>query len=171
MTKRLSLSNVKYDDAPAVAVSRRNPYDGRVSVGVGHFVKAWRKRAELSQEALGKELGHKRPTTVQAWEVGRRSPKAGTLRKIATILQASDQELREALALLVGIDGPSRRLPAPQSAIRPPSDPLLSALGEALLRASPEDRLLLWTLVNLIRERLGLPAIEPSRAPRRVGAR
>lgn len=145
-------------------------YDAAVAGSVGEHLKAWRLRAKLSQEALGEKLGHERPTTVQGWEVGRRKPKAGTLRTIAKLLDVSDDELRDALAVLVGIeDASAPPRAAPRVAAPAPRDPLVEGFAEALAHGA--DRGIALALANTLRSLARLPALEPIAAPRRARAR
>lgn len=163
------MSIASSNQSEVIAAERLTAYDGDVA-GVGVLLRAWRERVGISQEALAKRMGHARPGTVQAWEKGRRLPKPKTIQALGEILGVTEAERRAALEMLVGMVTTPPRVAA-RSAAPSPTDPLLAALAEALPRASAQDRAFLWTLTNLIRERLGLPAIEPSRAPRRVGVR
>lgn len=65
----------------------------------GENLKARRDAVGLPQEALAKLLGHKRPSTVQAWEKNRRRPRSRTVRILAEHLKCSPADL------LVGVEG------------------------------------------------------------------
>lgn len=73
-------------------------YASRVAT-FGENLKARRDAAGLPQEALAKLLGHKRPSTVQAWEKNRRRPRSRTVRILAEHLKCSPADL------LAGVEG------------------------------------------------------------------
>lgn len=140
-------------------------YDEPVSV-FGRQLRAWRERAGLSQERLGQRLGHAKPSTVQSWEKGRRTPRPVSVRAIATALALTPDERRLALDLLMGVAS-NETPPSPPAAARPAApDPLTSGLAEALPLMDQTDRDYLTSIVDAIRKKLRLKPIgsTPSRA-------
>lgn len=60
---------------------------------VGQRIKAARKNAGMTQAELSRIIGVSNQSTIAAWENGRRIPKCGVLRKIATTLEIDLLEL------------------------------------------------------------------------------
>jgi transcriptional regulator with XRE-family HTH domain len=138
----------------------------------GDQLKAWRRRSGLSQETLGRRLGHKRPSTVQSWERGRRPPKLTHLTALADALGLSDDERRVAADLLIGV----KATPAIAPAVAPVNSDLLEALRDAetatsvrgFLEAPPAMRKLLAEVARLSATLLAGPRVA---APKRAQAR
>lgn len=126
---------------------------------IGDQLKSWRRRAGLSQETLAARLGHKRPTTVLAWEKGRRTPKAKTIRHLAQILDASAADVMKALDALAGIASTTPRA-ARHTAKPEPLHPLAAATVE-WLAADPTEPDLAYFLhtLNFVRMHANLRAV------------
>jgi transcriptional regulator with XRE-family HTH domain len=127
------------------------PYASAVGTFGGN-IEAQRKLLGWSQETLAKKMGLKRPSTVQAWEKGRRTPKIGSVRRIAAALGCEPSTLM-------------RDVPDAYSAIRDDDEGLIAEAIELLRAVTLEDR---RHLVALLRDpdaapRAALPASESPR--------
>lgn len=83
-----------------------------------------RRRARETQEGLARRLGVRR-NTVCRWELGERTPDPGTLDRILTVLEATDEDRLAALAAAGG-----RHEVLDASAVQTPDD-LVQTPGEA----------------------------------------
>lgn len=68
----------------------------------GERIKKARKRAGLTQKALGEKMGLA-PQTIAQWENGLRNPKIGTIKAIAKALGVRDNELLDPIAYEYGV--------------------------------------------------------------------
>jgi transcriptional regulator with XRE-family HTH domain len=93
----------------------------------GDNLEAQRKRLGWSQETLAKKMGLKRPSTVQAWEKGRRTPKIGSVRRIAAALGCDPGALMH-------------DVPDAYSAVRDDAEGLIAEAIAILRAVSLEDR-------------------------------
>jgi transcriptional regulator with XRE-family HTH domain len=133
----------------------------------GDQLRAWRLRSGISQENLGKRLGHKRPSTVQSWERGRRPPKPVHIAALADALGLSVEERRLAMDLLAGL--PTEQDAQARAAAQPAAPPMVDPLEQGLAdiarqwRGSRDD---LEAFVNSLRKAIGLPALALRRGRR-----
>lgn len=61
-------------------------YDSGVTRSFAKHLVVLRNAAGLTQETLAEKLGHKRASTVQSWEKGRRIPRPQSFGRLATAL-------------------------------------------------------------------------------------